>query len=163
MPTLKPKPNKTPEQALQSLMNLCARAEKSSGDALRLMRNWGVESTGAQEVLQRLLSERFIDDRRYASAFVREKLNLSGWGAYKIRMTLKTKGVSREIIEEVLAEYDSETINNRLEQYLRKRLSRLSGTPYEMKVKLIRYGASLGYDYDTVISTATKVTQCSDE
>ncbi|MEG1612521.1 MAG: RecX family transcriptional regulator, partial [Alistipes sp.] len=43
--TVKPKERrpKTPEQALTSLMRLCARAEKSSGDALRLMRTWGVE------------------------------------------------------------------------------------------------------------------------
>lgn len=38
----KVKRTKTAEQALRSLMNLCARSEKCSGDALRLMRGWGV-------------------------------------------------------------------------------------------------------------------------
>ena len=32
---------KSPEQALASLMRLCSRAEKSSGDARRLMARWG--------------------------------------------------------------------------------------------------------------------------
>ena len=38
----KVKRTKSPEQALSSLMNLCARGEKCSADALRLMKGWGV-------------------------------------------------------------------------------------------------------------------------
>ena len=83
------KKDKTPQQALQSLMRLCARSEHSSGDALRLMKRWGVADDEARKVLSRLQSERFIDDARYAEAFVRDKLNLSGWGAYKIKMSLR--------------------------------------------------------------------------
>ena len=75
--TPKIKREKTAYEALASLMRLCARAERSSGDALRLMQNWGVSKNEQQEVLQRLINERFIDDRRYAEAFVREKIQLS--------------------------------------------------------------------------------------
>ena len=78
--TPKIKRAKTADEAFASLMRLCARAERSSGDALRLMQNWGVAKEEQYRVLQRLQSERFIDDRRYAEAFVREKCNLSAWG-----------------------------------------------------------------------------------
>lgn len=88
-PKLKPNPaarrTKTPDQALASLMRLCARAEKSEGDARRLMRGWGLNDGDAERVLARLVNDRFIDDSRYAGAFVREKMRLSGWGEYKIR------------------------------------------------------------------------------
>ena len=66
----KVKRTKTPEQALRSLMNMAARAERCSADALRLMKGWGVVDVDAQRVLQRLVAERFIDDSRYAGAFV---------------------------------------------------------------------------------------------
>ena len=85
------KRDKTAEQALASLMRLCARAERSSGDAMRLMGTWGVPTQERGAVLQRLIKERFIDDRRYAEAFVREKINLSAWGEYKIRTALRRK------------------------------------------------------------------------
>ena len=62
---------KTPEQALSALMRQCARAERCSGDALRLMRRWGVTDDEARKVLARLVAERFIDDQRYADAYVR--------------------------------------------------------------------------------------------
>jgi len=77
--------DKTPEQALAALMRLCARAEKSSGDALRLMRTWGVAEEARREVLRKLTAQGFIDDARYAGAFVRDKIRLAGWGARKIR------------------------------------------------------------------------------
>ena len=58
------------------------------------MRGWGVAEKDAEQVLGRLVRDRFIDDSRYAEAFVREKLRLSGWGEYKIRTALQRKGVS---------------------------------------------------------------------
>lgn len=70
---------KTPEQALAALMRLCARAERSEEDARRLMTRWGVAPADRERVLERLRRDRFIDDARYAEAFVREKINLSGW------------------------------------------------------------------------------------
>ena len=66
-------------------MRLCARAEKSQDDARRLMRGWGLAEREGEQVLARLVRDRFIDDGRYAEAFVRDKLRLSGWGEYKIR------------------------------------------------------------------------------
>ena len=120
---MRTKKSKTVEQALASLMRECARSERSSGDALRLMKRWGLSDADAQRVLQRLQAERFIDDCRYAEAFVRDKLNLSGWGAYKIKSALRTKGVSNEIINEVVAPMIAATdMSERLEEIMRRRL-----------------------------------------
>jgi SOS response regulatory protein OraA/RecX len=99
-PAKKIKRDKTPEQAYAALIRLCARSEKSSGDALRLMQRWGVKPSARQGVLQKLLADRFIDDNRYAEAFVRDKIRLSGWGARKIRTSLRLKGIAAAIKKE---------------------------------------------------------------
>ena len=119
MPT-KPKVKrpKTAEQALASLMRLCARAERSSGDAMRLMATWMVPEGDRQGVLQRLIKDRFIDDSRYAEAFVREKSNLSAWGEYKIRATLRRKGIADEIINNALQQMPTEQNIERLTERL---------------------------------------------
>ncbi len=149
--TIKPKRTKTPEQALHSLMRLCARAEKSSGDARRLMRGWGLSPTDAEQVLQRLTSERFIDDSRYASAFVREKCHLSGWGSYKIRSALARKEIDRALIDEALSAIDPADNSHRIaEQIARKARSTKAESAYELRTKLMRYGLSRGFDFDTV-------------
>ena len=146
---------KTPEQALAALMRLCARAEKSQEDARRLMRGWGLAERDAEGVLAKLVRDCFIDDARYAGAFVREKLRLSGWGGYKIRTALQRKRIDRALIDAALAEADRSGMDERLRRQLeRKARTAKYSTQYELKTKLIRYGLSLGYDYETVLDSA---------
>lgn len=164
------KVNRTPktksaDQALQSLMRLCARSERSSGDALRLMKRWGVADDAARKVLARLQTERFIDDSRYAEAFVRDKLNLSGWGAYKIEISLRQKGVSKEIIDEIVRPMFADTdMESRLMELLQRKVRTVKGTtPYDVKTKLVRFGLSRGFEMELVLRCASKIVKGADE
>jgi regulatory protein len=150
---------KTAQQALQSLMRLCSRAEKSSGDALRLMRTWGVPEGERQGVLDKLISDKFIDDRRYAEAYVREKSQLAGWGERKIVMQLRLKGIERETISSVLAEFmDNDNQMERLQDKLQKKLrTTKAANDFELRGKLLRYALGLGYDYDMAMEAVDKV------
>jgi regulatory protein len=150
---------KTAQQALQSLMRLCSRAEKSSGDALRLMRTWGVPEGERQGVLDKLISDKFIDDRRYAEAYVREKSQLAGWGERKIVMQLRLKGIERETISSVLAEFmDNDNQMERLQDKLQKKLRTTKAVnDFELRGKLLRYALGLGYDYDMAMEAVDKV------
>lgn len=149
---------KTADEAFASLMRLCARAERSSGDALRLMRNWGVAQNEQQGVLQRLIKERFIDDRRYAEAFVREKMRLSAWGKYKITAALKRKGIADEIITEAMAELNPSDNKKRLQDRLQAKIKHIKyDTEYQLKTKLIRYALSLGFEMDEVMDSVNDV------
>ncbi len=156
MPPLK---QKTPAEALASLMRLCSRAEKSSGDARRLMRGWGVAPSDAEGVLAELIDRRFIDDERYANAYTREKLRTSGWGAHKIRAALAAKGIARATITAALDDHlDPEQQSGRLEKYLERRLPRVkAATKHELRSKLTRYALSLGYDYETAAAAIDKI------
>lgn len=153
------KKTKTAEQALQSLMRLCARAEYSSGDALRLMKRWGVAEGDAQKVVAKLIAERFIDDSRYAEAFVRDKLHLSGWGAYKIKNALRAKGISREIIDSVVVPMLADTdMRERLTDIMHRRMRTLKySSSYDAKNKLIRFAISRGYDIEQAIECASEI------
>ena len=150
---------KTAQQALQSLMRLCARSEKSTGDALRLMRTWGVPEAEQRGVLNKLLADRYIDNRRYAEAYTREKSQLSGWGERKIAMQLRLKGVERETISAVLAELmEDDSMAERLREKLQRKLrSTKAANDYELRGKLLRYALGLGYDYDMAAEVVDRV------
>ena len=126
-----------------------------------MMKRWGVADDAARKVLSRLQSERFIDDGRYAEAFVRDKLNLSGWGAFKIKSALRAKGVSKEIVEEVVSPMLEQTdMAERLEEIMRRRMRTLKySSAYEAKTKLIRFAAGRGYDLDEAIECASKIVE----
>ena len=150
---------KTAQQALQSLMRLCARSEKSTGDALRLMRTWGVPEAEQRGVLDRLIADRYIDNRRYAEAYTREKSRLAGWGERKIAMQLRLKGVERETISAVLAEVlQDDSMAERLQDKLEKKLRTIKAlNDYELRGKLLRYALGLGYDYDMAAEAVDRV------
>lgn len=160
----KVKRTKSPEQALSSLMNLCARGEKCSADALRLMKGWGVGDADASRVLQRLVAERFIDDSRYASAFVREKINLSGWGVYKITAALRKKGIDSAIIADAIAENGNVDMSERLTQLLERKVKTTKAkSPADLRAKLFRYAASQGYDFSTAKRCVERVVKSDEE
>lgn len=158
------KRTKTPEQALAALMRLCARAEKSTGDAMRLLRTWNVEQAARPEIVARLVEQRFIDDVRFAEAFVREKVRLSGWGAYKIRTALRGKGITAEVIEQALSQFGRDDMTARLTEQLQRKTRILkTSTLYELKTKLLRYGLSLGYDFEAVKDVLATLLKDTDE
>ncbi len=149
---------KSPESALASLMRLCARSEKSTSDAKRLLRNWGVDESAHSRIIAKLISDRFIDDERYASAYVREKSSLNGWGERKIRAALRLKGIEDSIISKALGEINSDASRQRLQERLqRKAKSTKSANSYELRTKLIRYGLSLGFSYELVGDCVTQI------
>ena len=124
---------KSAEEALAGLMRYAARAERSSGDTL----------------------ER--SDRRFAAAYVREKSSLAGWGVHKIRAGLRAKGIPSDLVEEaVVREYETGAVADRLQELLDRKLRSVSGTAYEVKGKLVRFGLSRGYDYDIVVEAASR-------
>ena len=160
----KVKRTKTAEQALRSLMNLCVRGERCSGDALRLMRGWGVNAADAEKVLQRLVAERFIDDSRYAAAFVREKINLSGWGVYKITAALRQKGIDGSTISEALQECGEVDMTERLTELLRRKMRIIKyKNSADLRAKLLRYAAGQGYDFSTARTCVERLVKCDEE
>lgn len=157
-PAPRERKTKSATEALQSLMRLCARGERSTGDAMRLMRTWGVPESERQGVVDKLVAQRFIDNSRYAELYVREKSRLSGWGARKIAMQLRAKGVDKETIAEALATIDNEEQGDRLAEKLRRKMrSTKAQSDYELRGKLLRYALGLGYDYDDAGSALDKI------
>ena len=86
------------------------------------MATWEVPLQDRAGVLQRLKAERFIDDERYAMAFVREKVNLNGWGEHKIRAALRRKGIAEDIIARAIKEISPEQSTQRLVERLERKL-----------------------------------------
>ncbi len=157
-PAPRERKTKSAAQALQSLMRLCSRAEKSTGDARRLMRTWGVPEAEQQDVVDKLVAQRFIDNRRYAEAYAREKSSLAGWGARKIALQLRQKGVERDVITQTLAMLDADAQDDKLVEKLQRKLrTTKAANSYELRGKLLRYALGLGYDYEQAMGALDKI------
>ncbi|MEO0108584.1 MAG: RecX family transcriptional regulator [candidate division WOR-3 bacterium] len=89
---------KAMESALR-LLSFRARSQKELQGRLR--RNFGDEL--AQQTTERLSELGLLDDRRYAEAVTRERLEVTRYGRQRIRAELRSRGVAPEVIEQALA------------------------------------------------------------
>lgn len=133
------------------LRRLCSRREYCSSDILKKAAAALEGNTeGAQKILDILVSEKYVDDLRYASAYAREKAMISGWGEVKIRYMLSSKRIDRTLIDRALAEIDSDKADSRLQKLLENKARTLKADP-QIRLKLLRFALGRGYQYDDVI------------
>ncbi|MBR4134197.1 MAG: RecX family transcriptional regulator [Bacteroidales bacterium] len=138
------------EKVLPYLQNLCAKREYCRSEILKKAETaLEGDRQAAQEMLDSLVADRFVDDARYAAAFARERSSLTGWGPEKIRYSLMMKGISKADIAAALEEVDQDAAAAKLLKLLTAKRNTLLGDPY-IKFKLIKYALSRGYRYDDV-------------
>ena len=142
--------DKEPDRVADRMRRLCSKREYCISDIRRKIESaLDGDRAKADAVLKLLVKEKYVDDRRYARAFARDKSALSGWGASKIRYTLSMKGVARDVIDEALREIDGDMAASRLEKLMENKYRSLSDDP-QCRLKMLRFGLGRGYGYDEV-------------
>ena len=141
----------TEQEAYLQLAALCAQAEHCQREMREKMRRWELDETVQNRVLDRLVRERFVDDERYARAFVKDKIRYNKWGRRKVQQALWQKGIDSEIQRKVLDEIDEKEYLDILRPLLRqKRKSIKAQNDYELNQKLLRFALGRGYTYDII-------------
>ena len=146
-----PKPL-TPQQAAVRAEEMCARAEHCSGEIRLKLRQWGIANVEADAIVQRLTAKRFIDHRRYARVFARDKVLFNRWGRLKIRAALIAKRLASDIIAEALADIDAEAYAEALRATIdAKRRITPDADTREGRLRLFRHAAARGFEPQLII------------
>ena len=141
----------TEQEAYLQLSALCAQAEHCQREMRDKMYRWELDETVQNRVLDRLVRERFVDDERYARAFVKDKIRYNKWGRRKVQQALWQKGIDSEIQRKVLDEIDEKEYLDILRPLLRqKRKSIKAQNDYELNQKLLRFALGRGYTFDII-------------
>lgn len=141
----------TYQMALQRLSALCASAEHCEYEMTEKMRKWEVEESDRERIMEYLRKAKFVDDERYARAFVKDKIKYNKWGRRKVEQGLWAKHIAEDIRQRVLDEVDESQYKSVLTDLLKsKRRSIKAANDYEMNRKLIKFALSRGFDYSIV-------------
>jgi regulatory protein len=142
---------KTENDAYLTLAALCAQAEHCQWEMLEKMRRWEVPEDAQARVMQRLISERYVDDERYAQAFVKDKIRYNKWGRRKVEQALWQKRIDEDIRKRVLDEVDDDEYLSVLRPLLKqKRKSIKAQNDYELNQKLMRFALGRGFTFDII-------------
>jgi regulatory protein len=141
----------TEQEAYLQLAALCAQAEHCQYEMTEKMRRWEIGEAAQARVMQRLIKERYVDDERYARAFVKDKVRYNKWGRRKIEQALWQKHIDEEIRECVLDEVDDEEYLDVLRPLLKqKRKTTKAQNDYELNQKLMRFALGRGFTFDII-------------
>lgn len=147
----------TESEIFLRLSTLCAAAEYCRADMRRKMLLWDVPEDVQQRILKRLVDERFIDENRYAHAFVRDKFRYNKWGHTRIERELRAKGIGVDAIAEAMEEIgEDESLATLRALISSKRRSVKGRTDYEIRMKLIRFALGRGFDMDDVCKVLSR-------
>ncbi len=137
----------TPRQALERLERLCVRAEHCTAELRRRLHSWHIAPSDADVIMQSLIDRRFVDDTRFATAFVRDRYRFSAWGRRKILAQMRLRGIDADTAAAALAVIDTPTYIRILARLLRARARSMpEPNTFEARQRLLSYAIGRGYE-----------------
>ncbi len=141
----------TEKEALLRLSALCAQGEHCQWEMLEKMCRWELDDASQARIMARLVKDRYVDDERYARAFVLDKIRYNKWGARKVEQALWQKHIDEDIRKRVLSEVsDAEYLNVLRPLLKQKQRSVKAQSDYERNQKLIRFALGRGFTFDII-------------
>jgi len=146
------------QKALHSAADMCSRQERCVSEIRKKLIKWELTEEEVETAIAYLIKEKFIDEDRFASFYVRDKFRFNGWGRIKIRWQLRQKEVNNASLEEALESLNEESYLEKLAEllYNKKRQIRNKDV-WQTKAALVRFGQSRGFEPDLVYNQVDRL------
>lgn len=137
--------------ALKKAESWCAYQERSQQEVRDKLYEWNLKPNEVEEVISDLISENFLNEERFANAYVSGKFNIKKWGKIKIKQGLKFKRVPDKLIASALTSIDGDKYFETLCNLAEKKGALINEKDaFKKKMKLILYLQSKGYEKDLI-------------
>lgn len=138
-------------EAFNKMAQLCSRSEQCSADIRKKMIAFDIVQEVVEGIIEKLKSEKFIDDDRYVRAYISDKIRLNKWGRVKMRYYLKAKGLSDAVIDRGLKEIDAELYKKILLATMNEKAKKVKKeSKYEQAAHIIRFAQSRGFEPEII-------------
>jgi regulatory protein len=138
---------------------LCAYQERCQFEINLKLISWGFNAEERSQLIADLITNRFLDEERFASAYVSGKFRIKRWGRIKIKSHLAQKHVSTYSIEKALKEINLDDYWEALVYLAERKFVDLKREKdhWQKRVKLTRYLQSKGYEGDLIQDAVNNV------
>jgi regulatory protein len=141
----------TPQIAIVKMQSWCAYQERSQYEAMQKLRSMALDEEIAGNILANLISDNFLNEERFARAFVRGKFRIKHWGKNKIRIELRSHKVPEALIKLALSEINAEEYAQTITSESKKKIKQTKQThPIKKYYAILQYLVSRGFESDIV-------------
>jgi len=142
------------EELLHKAASYCSISEHCVGEVEDKLTAWGISDANKLKIIDYLIAEDFINEKRYCAYFVKDKFRFNKWGKIKISYALKMKKLDRQLIENALNLIDDGEYEEMLATLLKTKLVGLKYEfEYEKQAKLYRFAQSRGFENNVIERT----------
>ena len=137
----------------------CAYQERCQYEVDQKLFTWKFNETERSQIIADLISNRFIDEERFARAFVSGKFRIKHWGRNKIKQHLKQKRISDYSIKKGLQEIDPDEYWNTLKRLAERKMKEKKAKEenWQIQTRTQRYLASKGYEFDLILDAMKEI------
>ena len=141
----------TTDEILYKLAARCSVSEQCLSDIESKLAKYDLPDEEKTKILRHLVEEKYIDDCRYAEAYVRDKYRFNKWGRIKIAQGLRMKGIDKETIDTAMEAIDKMEYLDILRDLIKaKRKSTRGKNDFEINGKLVRFAIGRGFEYSAI-------------
>lgn len=149
---------------LPLMADACVVREMCASEIITRLKRREVSCEAQRIIVERLVEGRFIDEKRYAGAYVRDKFRFNGWGRWKILQGLKAKGVDNNIAEQAVASIPADESREKLLELAKKKSRGLDTSNQAHRMRIYRFLASRGFEGSDITWALRQINmQCDDE
>lgn len=148
-----PKRKKTYDRKTAKLKaaDFCAYQERSQQQVRDKLYEYGLHHDEVEEILTELIMEGFINEERFARAYIGGKFRMKKWGKKKILQGLHPHKISDYCIRKGMEEIDPDEYWNVLLDHAQKKYEQLQGnSAYIIKGKLTQHLYTKGFEADLI-------------
>lgn len=106
------------DKTIQKAAAFCAYQERCETEVREKLYEWKVSVNDADDIIQKLFDDNYLNEERYATAFAGGKFRIKQWGKIKIRLMLQQKNISAQSITKALNQIDKNDYQSTLNQLL---------------------------------------------
>ena len=147
------------EQALVKMEAWCAYQDRCLFEVQNKLDSWNIDFQYKEKIIEKLILNRFLDEKRFVDSFISGKVRIKRWGRIKIKHHLIQKRVDKKIIEQGLKSIEQEVYWNNLISLATRKSTEIkpSENSWEAKQKIMTYLASKGYEQDLIYDAIMQI------
>lgn len=137
----------TVDDAQKILENYCAYQERCHKDVTDKLRSMKMIPEAIDAIVVHLITNNYLNEERFAKAFVRGKFRIKKWGKNRIVRELKFRNISKYTVDSALNEIALDNYHKTLHELTEKRIAQIKEkNVYKKKKKVADYLLYRGWE-----------------
>ena len=124
---------------------------RSKKEIIDYLKKLNIDNTA--DIIDKLTKNNLINDEVFTKAFIKDKINFTSYGPYKIRQELNKYNIDNEIIDKYIKDIDEEILIGKIDKQINKMIK--SNRKYSgniLKSKIYNNLYNNGFDKDMIIN-----------